>query len=48
MNATGILDAPTYVIILLGHINVAVDQGINLVQMEPHVKVLYIIKMRKV
>lgn len=39
MNATGILDAPTYVIIPLDHINVAVDQGISLVQMEPHVKI---------
>ena len=29
MNAMGILDAPTYVIILLGPINVAVDQDIN-------------------
>ena len=40
MNALGILDAPTYVIILLGHIHAAVDQGISLDQMEPHVKVL--------
>ena len=29
MNAMRILDAPTYVIILLGHTHVAVDQGIN-------------------
>ena len=29
MNAMGILDAPIYVIILLGHTHVAVDQGIN-------------------
>lgn len=47
MNVTGILDAPTYVIILLGPINVAVDQGIHLAQMEPRVTVLYIIKIRK-
>ena len=47
MNAIGILDAPTYVIILLGHINVAVDQVIYLIQMETLVKVLYIIKLRK-